>query len=66
MTRIERIAKEVAALSPDELQDFRAWFQEFDARRWDADLERDVAAGALDALADNALDDHRAGRTKPL
>ena len=55
MTRIERITKEIAALSSDELQDFRAWFREFDARRWDADLERDVAADALDAPADKAL-----------
>ncbi len=66
MTRLERIEKEVAELSLDELEQFRAWFETFDAARWDRELERDVESGALDALADEALADHRAGRSKPL
>jgi hypothetical protein len=66
MTKLERIEKEVAELSADELEEFRAWFEAFDAARWDREVGRDVAAGKLDTLADVALADHRAGRTEPL
>ena len=66
MTRLERIEEQVAELSQRELEDFRAWFEAFDAERWDAALERDVASGALNDLADQALSEHRAKRTKPL
>jgi hypothetical protein len=66
MTRLERIEKEIAELSSEELEAFRAWFDSFDAARWDNELAHDVEAGALDRLADGALADHRAGRTKPL
>ncbi|HEV3051171.1 MAG TPA: hypothetical protein VGX50_12735 [Longimicrobium sp.] len=33
---------------------------------WDREFEEDVAAGRLDALADEALTDLRAERTRPL
>ena len=66
MTKLDRIEKDVAELSPAELERFRAWFEAFDAERWDRQLERDAASGALDSLADRALEDHRAGRSKSL
>jgi len=56
----------VAGLSPDELSKFRAWFVEFDAADWDRQFEEDVRAGRLDALAQEALEDLRAGRTTEL
>jgi hypothetical protein len=40
----------------------RDWFTEFDAAEWDRQFERDVAAGRLDALADEALTDLDNGR----
>ena len=64
--RIERIEKEISELSARELEDFRAWFERFDAELWDAEIERDSASGTLDSLADEALAAHRAGRSKPL
>jgi hypothetical protein len=66
MTRVERIEKEIAELSATELENFRAWFEAFDAERWDRRLEQDATSGALDSLADKALAEHRAGRSKPL
>jgi len=54
------------ALSPEELAQFRAWFLEFDWATWDHQIERDVQAGRLDALAEKALRDHAAGKTTPL
>jgi hypothetical protein len=66
MDTVEEIEKAVAALSPEELAQFRAWFVEFDWAAWDRKIERDVEAGKLDRLAENALRDHKSGRTKPL
>ena len=66
MSKLERLEQAVQELSAEELSAFRAWFLEFDWAVWDRELERDVAAGKLDALADEALRDHAAGRSRPL
>lgn len=62
MSTIEEIEDAVRRLSAQELAAFRAWFAEFDAAAWDRQIEQDIAAGRLDALADEALDDLRQGR----
>ena len=62
MSAVKDIESAVARLSPKELEAFRAWFAEFDAQTWDAELEDDVSSGRLDTLADEALDDLRQGR----
>ena len=63
---VDELEKAVRDLSASELAEFRRWFVSFDAAQWDAQLEQDVAAGRLDALAEEALSDFRQGRTKPL
>jgi hypothetical protein len=45
---------------------FRAWFEEFDAKQFDAAIEHDAHAGKLHAHADEALAAHRAGRSRDL
>jgi hypothetical protein len=62
MGSVREIEEAVLGLSETELAAFRTWFAEFDAEAWDRRIEDDVAAGRLDALADEALDDLRAGR----
>jgi hypothetical protein len=62
MSKVDEIADAVRLLSPADLARFRDWFGEFDAAAWDAQIERDIAAGRLDALAEEALDDLRQGR----
>jgi len=66
MTKLEQIEKSVAELSPEELKAFAAWFQALRANQWDKQLEADAKAGRLDRLAEQALTDHRTGRTRPL
>lgn len=66
MTKLEKIEQDIEALGPGELARFRAWFAEFDAANWDAEIEADANAGRLDELAGNALAAHRAGRSRPL
>jgi hypothetical protein len=61
---IEDLKKAVAGLPPDQYAEFRAWFEEFEADRFDRKVERDAQAGKLDRLADQAFDDlrNRVGR----
>lgn len=66
MTTINEIERAISGLSPEDLSRFREWFLEFDAAAWDRQFEADAAVGRLDALADEALSDLAAGRTKPL
>jgi hypothetical protein len=66
MTTIEDIEKAVAELPPDQLARFRAWFEEFEASRFDQKIERDAKAGRLDRLAQQAIADFRAGRTREI
>jgi len=66
MTKIEKLTRDVRALTAKELARFREWFAEFDAAAWDKQLEDDVRAGKLDTVADAAVADHRAGRSRKL
>ena len=66
MSKVESIEQQIKALSPEELSQLRTWFLEFDWALWDHQLERDVAAGKLDAFAEKALGDHASGKTTPL
>ena len=66
MNTVQEIVAAISKLSRAELAAFRAWFAEFDANAWDRQLEEDVAAGRLDALADEALRDLREGRCTDL
>jgi hypothetical protein len=66
MGKLEQIESAIKALSAAELETFRKWFAQFDAAQWDRQLEKDVAAGRLDKLAERALAEHSAGRTTPL
>jgi len=62
MTSVQAIEAAVEQLPPAEWAQFRAWFESFDAADWDQAFEQDVQAGALDWLAEEALDDLAAGR----
>jgi len=62
MGTLEEIEDAVRHLSSEELAAFRAWFDELEAAAWDRQIEGDIAAGRLDALADEALNDLHEGR----
>lgn len=66
MTKIEKLESEIKSLSAKELANFREWFAEYDAVQWDRQIEADAANGKLDGLADAALADHAAGRSRKL
>lgn len=66
MDTLQDIQAAVSQLSVKQLAVFRAWFAEFDAEIWDREFERDVAAGRLDALAEEALQALREGQCTDL
>lgn len=55
------LEKAAEKLAPDELARFQAWFDEFNAARFDDKIEIDAESGKLDPLAD-----FRSGRTRAL
>ena len=63
---VQEIESAVQSLAPQDLAEFRRWFAEYDWRLWDKELERDINAGKLDALAEEALDDLANGRCRDL
>jgi hypothetical protein len=62
----EDIARALEQLDPSQLARFRAWFEAFDASRFDAAIEHDAQAGKLDELAEQALAAHRKGQSRDL
>ena len=66
MSEVELLEQRIESLSPQDLARFRAWFLEFDARVWDAQIEADVKAGKLDRLINEALADYEAGKAREL
>jgi hypothetical protein len=66
MTKLEKIEKAFLELTEAEQAKFRQWYTEYDARLFDEEIERDAKAGKLDKLAEKALAEHRAGRTREL
>ncbi len=62
MTTVQAIEAAIEQLAPEEQAEFRAWFDAFDAREWDRQMEMDLGSGRLDWLAEEALGDQAAGR----
>jgi hypothetical protein len=63
---VKEIESAIAQLPPSELAELAKWFEEFQARAWDAQLEQDVRGGRLDALIQQAEQDFEQGRCEPL
>jgi hypothetical protein len=66
MNSVEEIEEAIERLSAKELSSFRTWFSNYDAARWDAAIEVDIAAGKLDSLADEAITEYRSGAARQL
>jgi hypothetical protein len=66
MTKLEKIEQQIAELEPADLRKLLAWLAKYREEAWDRQIEEDIKAGRLDALAEEVLADHHAGRTRPL
>ena len=66
MTKLEKIERDIAALSTGELDQLAGWFADHHAALWDRQITDDAASGRLDALIANAKQEIAAGKTRPL
>lgn len=66
MTNIQLIEDQIQHLDNQSFAALRNWFIEYEHTRWDHQIATDSEAGKLDFLIDEALAEHRAGKTKPL
>jgi hypothetical protein len=63
---VEELEKAVAELPPELLARFRTWFEEFEAARFDTQIEADAKNGKLDKLIEKSEEDFRAGRYREI
>ena len=66
MTKVEKIEQDIRKLDRKELLAFRRGFRDYDSDAWDRQIEEDVRAGKLDKLAEEALAEHHAGKSKEI
>jgi hypothetical protein len=66
MTELEQLEQKIQELSREDFVKLRAWFLEVDAQLWDQQIAEDLAAGRLDGLIDEALEDFKAGRAREI
>ncbi len=63
---VEDIEEAITQLPQDQLRQFRSWYEKYDSEAWDEQIERDFAEGKLDALAEAAIADHKAGKSRKI
>lgn len=66
MRSVEEIESEIAKLAPAEVRLVAKWLEEYAAELWDKRIEEDAAAGKLDKFVEEALEEYRQGKTRPL
>ncbi|MCC5643771.1 hypothetical protein LC607_12610 [Nostoc sp. CHAB 5824] len=64
MLTLEQIESAILQLSPDEYKKLIEWFADLDYQRWDKQLEKDIADGKLEALAQEAIAEFKAGHCR--
>ena len=57
MESIDEIKSAITHLPDRAFNSFVDWFEKFEEERWDKELEKDIAEGKLDNLADEALNE---------
>jgi len=63
---VKDIESAIAQLPRAELEEFKAWFEEFLAEAWDIQIEKDAQEGRLDTFLQQVEREFEAGEYKPL
>lgn len=64
MTKLEKIEREIESLDPKEMRALAEWFADLREKLWERDIEAGIPE--IDALAEQAIKEHRAGKSTPL
>lgn len=59
------IIDQVQRLPPAEVFELGRWLREYESELWDRQIEADIRSGKLDKLGQGALEELRAGKTRP-
>ena len=59
MSTVQEIEAAISKLSETDFAELRGWI-------WERDIERDAVTGKLDYLAEEAHQEHQAGKTRAL
>ena len=63
---VKEIENAIEKLPPAKIAELAKWFAEYHANLWDQQIERDLKAGRLDSLLEEAKQDLEANRCEPL
>ena len=66
MTAVDVVKTVIQQLSPEESSQLKSWYDEYEADKWDKQIETDAKSGKLDALTQQALRDFKNGKCTPL
>jgi hypothetical protein len=66
MLTLKQIEAAILRLSPEEFRQLSEWFFELDNQLGDEQLEKDIADGKLEDLAQEAIADFEAGRYREI
>ena len=66
MTTLAQIEQAVITLADDDFRRLYHWIRELDQKKWDQQIEDDSKNGALDWLANQAIEEYQQGRTRRL
>jgi hypothetical protein len=66
VSTVPEIERAIEALPKQEFERLAAWFAEKREQVVDAAFDQAIGGGEFDAMADRALSDHAAGKSRPL
>ena len=66
MSKVEKLEREIKALTSKDLDALRDWFLQYDSDAWDQQIEADIKAGKLNHLKEEAMRAYRNGKTTRL
>jgi hypothetical protein len=66
MSTVVEIEKALQTLPVQDARKTADWLQHYLDEKWDRQIDRDIAAGRLDKLADKAMQDHREREASPV
>ena len=63
---VKEIENAITELSTEDVAELSAWFADYQAKRWDEQIERDLDEGRLDALLEKVDAEYEAGEAQPI
>jgi|FLOH01.1.fsa_nt_gi hypothetical protein len=66
MSSLQTIENEIQNLPEQDFIVLREWFQNFDSKKWDNQIETDIKNAKLDELANSAINDFKNGKYKSI